>query len=405
MNRRVWTTLMLGVAPLILVAGSLPGESLVRGPFQQGPEVGRRVLHWITDATADETVRITRANGSTFDLAAGSAPEHAVDLPATTGETWSYDVLDVGGSVLASGTYRDLPGPGEPIRIAVIGDSGTGGPALPNLVQVILPEHPDLVIHTGDVVYGGAGPEVYDPVFFQPLEPLIANVPFYATMGNHEAAVDNGRPYLDAYDLPHNNPQLTERYYSVDVGPVHLTCLDSSSSSLAEESPQLLWAEQDLAGSAQPWIVVLFHHPPVSSCHSELYWRFVLVPLFEQYDVNLVLNGHEHWYERTYPLTFFNQDMDSGITYVTQGAGYDAPMDWCTPEPYSAFAADVHSVTMLDVTTAEIRVRTLDENAALIDETVLANPDPRPVPRSASPTSARRATHARGRLSSDRRLP
>lgn len=405
MNRRIWTTLMLGAAPLVLAAGPLRGESLVRGPFQQEPEVGRRVLEWIADATADETVRITRANGSTFDLAAGSGPEHAVDLPPTGGDLWQYEVLDLAGNILAAGTYRDLPGPGQAIRIAVIGDTGTAGPALPNLVRVILPEHPDLVIHTGDVVYGGAGPEVYDPMFFQPLEPLIANVPFYATMGNHEAAVGNAQPYLDAFDLPHNNPQGTERYYSVNVGPVHLTCLDSSSSSLAEESPQLLWAEQDLAGSTQPWIVVLFHHPPVSSCNSELYWRFVLVPLFEQYDVNLVLNGHEHWYERTYPLTFFNQDMDSGITYITQGAGYDAPMDWCTPEPYSAFAADVHSVTMLDVTAREIHVRTLDENGELIDEAVLEKPDTAPAPRVAVPDSWGRAIRLPRRPTDGRSSP
>jgi len=405
MNRTVSSTLIAGVASLLLTAVSLHAETLVRGPFQQEPEVGRRVLHWVADVTAEETVRITRTDGSTRSIPAGSAPVRAVELPRTGGALWRYEILDAGGDVLASGTYRDLPAPGEPVRIAVIGDSGTGGAALPNLVQVMLGENPDLMIHTGDVVYGGAGADVCDPVFFRPLQPLIANVPFYTTMGNHEAAVNNGQAYLDAFDLPHNNPASTERYYSTDAGPVHLTCLDSSSSSLAEGSPQLVWAERDLAGTTQPWSVVFFHHPPVSSCQAELYWRFVLVPLFEEYDVRLVLNGHEHWYERTFPLTFFNRDTDSGITYITQGSGYDSPMDWCTLEPYSAFASSAHSVTMLDVTAGRIHVRTLDESSALIDETVLENPDAPPARRGATPGSRRRAVHPWGRSTSRRTSP
>lgn len=34
-------------------------------------------------------------------------------------------------------------------------------------------------------------------------------------------------PYLHAFDLPTDNPQKTERYYSFDYGPVHFVALDS----------------------------------------------------------------------------------------------------------------------------------------------------------------------------------
>ena len=71
-----------------------------------------------------------------------------------------------------------------------------------------------------------------------------------------------------------------------------------------KQSPQYQWLEKDLAANKALWTIVFFHHPPytkrshdsdVEVALGEV--RQTLVPLFDKYKVDLVLNGHSHVYE------------------------------------------------------------------------------------------------------------
>ena len=63
------------------------------------------------------------------------------------------------------------------------------------------------------------------------------------------------------------------------------------------------------------WTVAAMHHPAYSAGYhgSELPVREHWGPLFEQYDVDLVLAGHDHDYQRS--------TVQNGVTYVVSGAG------------------------------------------------------------------------------------
>jgi alkaline phosphatase D len=70
------------------------------------------------------------------------------------------------------------------------------------------------------------------------------------------------------------------------------------------------------------WIIVQMHQTAVSSSGdngSDLGIRQVWLPLFDQYQVDLVLCGHDHDYERSFPIRGFNHNQGTGISASTAG--------------------------------------------------------------------------------------
>ena len=147
----------------------------------------------------------------------------------------------------------------------------------------------------GDNLYGGDAPKDYQKAFEVPYKPLLdAGVKFYASLGNHDNP--NQRLYK-----PFN--MNGERYYTFKPGRVR-AC--ASSRSTATTSTTSSWR-----GSTRSW-------PPAArtgrSCSSTIRCtrpakrtgpptsqRELLEPVFLKHGVNVVLSGHEHFYERIKP--------------------------------------------------------------------------------------------------------
>jgi predicted phosphodiesterase len=104
-----------------------------------------------------------------------------------------------------------------------------------------------------------------------------------------------------------------ERYYTFKAsrGGVRFFALDSN----YVDKEQLAWLEKELEASGSDWKICFLHHPLYSSGKKhgpseEL--RKVLEPLFQRHGVDVVLQGHEHFYERIEP--------QRGILYFISGA-------------------------------------------------------------------------------------
>jgi hypothetical protein len=173
--------------------------------------------------------------------------------------------------------------------------------------------------------------------------------------GNHE----NDTPTsFSNWAVPGDGP-YAETYDSFTVGSVHFTMIDdetiAESPGTPEAQAQLAWVAQDLAAADadranHPFIVVLGHRGLFStSLHSTdsdvIQARTSLAPLFDQNKVDLVINGHDHEYERTYPITTGTppssaptvQQAGQGTTYVIcAGAGADAYAVGTTSVAYRA---------------------------------------------------------------------
>ena len=203
-----------------------------------------------------------------------------------------------------------LPNAKDSLKIAVIGDSGTGDSAQFKVADKLIAVHDqfpyELVLMMGDNLYSGSAPKDFQKKFETPYKPLLdSGMKFYATLGNHD------NPNERYYKMFNMNG---ERFYSFKPkGNVRFFALDSN----YIDKPQLQWLEKELAASGSDWKIAFFHHPPYSSGEthgSDEALRTQLEPRFVKAGVNVVLTGHEHFYERIKP--------QKGIYYfVSGGAG------------------------------------------------------------------------------------
>jgi DNA repair exonuclease SbcCD nuclease subunit len=195
------------------------------------------------------------------------------------------------------------------VRFAVIGDSGTGGGAQRKVAERIAAVHKiypfEFVLMLGDNMYGSEGEGDYAAKFEKPYKPLLdAGVKFYAALGNHD---DPSQRLYKPFNMN------GERFYTFKAprGSVRFYALDSN----YMQKDQLDWLAKELASSDSDWKIAFFHHPLYSSGEkhgSDLGLREQIEPLFIKNGVDVVLTGHEHFYERLKP--------QNGIHYIVSGS-------------------------------------------------------------------------------------
>ena len=132
-------------------------------------------------------------------------------------------------------------------------------------------------------------------------------------LGNHEDDSSKLRKdYMNYFGLK-------KQYYSFNEKNIHFLAL-STETAFDEDSEQYEFAKQDLEKySKDPfldWIIVFYHRYIYGSGNGlpeEKDFRETYHPLFDKYKVDLALQGHLHVYERTYPITFNDDDEDEPI--------------------------------------------------------------------------------------------
>jgi len=233
------------------------------------------------------------------------------------GSTYHYRVGGVSESS-SKGNLRTAPADDSRFSFAVIGDSGSGGKGQLAVAALLERLRPDLVLHTGDLVYPAGQERHYDRRFFAPYRNLIKTVPLFPVLGNHDVREGNGAAFLENFHPPLGSLAGTKRYYSFDWGNTHFVALDSElyhgdRGSDPEEQRDFL--ERDLATTRKRWRIVFLHRSPYGSSRhgGDEKVREGLEPLFAKHGVDLVFSGHDHVYERTVPIM--------GVTYVVSGGG------------------------------------------------------------------------------------
>src|SRR5664280_1869131 len=202
-----------------------------------------------------------------------------------------------------------LPNKDGSFKFSVLGDFGVGDEKQFQLAEQMAKLHGrfkyDLVVTVGDNILGSERPQDFQKKFEIPYKPLLdAGVKFYASLGNHDSREQR------FYKLFNMEGKL---YYAFNPKPnVRFFAFDST----YPEPEEIQWIDKELAASSSDWKIVFFHHPLYSSGNrhgSDLRLREALEPLFLKYNVSVVLNGHDHFYERVKP--------QKGIAYFVVGSG------------------------------------------------------------------------------------
>jgi chitodextrinase len=216
----------------------------------------------------------------------------------------------------SSGT---TPPDGSPFVVVAAGDGADGATSAANVAAEISSINPNLFLYLGDVYQNGTMAEFYNwygnggtnfNSFYSITNP---------TIGNHEYTGSSAAGYFDYWN---NVPD----YYSYDAGGWHFISLNSNASRIGVDinSAQYAWLAQDLAANANMCTMVYYHHPLFnigpegpSTSMSDI-WA-----LMAQYGVSIVLNGHDHDYQRWIPLDANGNPSSTGITeFVAGGAGH-----------------------------------------------------------------------------------
>ena len=154
---------------------------------------------------------------------------------------------------------------------------------------------------------------------------VMMNIPFMTTPGNHEAS-DND--YQSRFNHPIYEQGLTSKgsYYSFDYQGSHFISLNTNDTinegrndSRGLSQTQIDWLKNDLEKAQDSKFIVVMMHKGIYDAGGHCsnidgedndipHIRNQLTPLFSEYNVDLVLQGHDHLYSRSYPLKGTYQD-------------------------------------------------------------------------------------------------
>lgn len=373
-----------------------------RGPYLQVPTQSSVIVRWSTDIPT--STKLTFGFESSFHFGvrfnSDQTTDHEVKISGLIPNTvYSYSIGSMDSMLMISENlfFRTLPEKGSvgPYSFMVIGDAGQGTQPQRDVslaFQEAYGVHHDGVILLGDNAYWSGTDSEYQNKFFDGFyNEIFENTVIWPAPGNHDyysasVPMTPTAPYFDIFNIPTSGecggvPSNTPQYYSFDYGNIHFISLDSYGVSRLDTADMADWLRMDLANNDQDWTIAYWHHPPYSkgshdsdnlggSDHELPEMRENIVPILENYGVDLVLSGHSHSYERskligghygpssTFSSVFLksrfsgNEDIDcayykytdsssninQGAVYAVVGtSGWTSPVkpDWPHPVMYS----------------------------------------------------------------------
>jgi len=144
---------------------------------------------------------------------------------------------------------------------------------------------------------------------------------FKISLGNHDTLSQKLQVYLDEF-------KLEKQYYSFNYHNAHFIAL-STELNKDKEREQLKFVKNDLlqtkANKNIEWTIVFFHKPFYSANSDNTYMRRTYHPLFETFGVDLVIQGHSHNYQRSYPLLYNDARNSEPIVSNKEQSQYEDP--------------------------------------------------------------------------------
>jgi hypothetical protein len=351
-------------APAVGSPGPDPGPDpnpdlvqLTRLPYLQSLAERSVVIAFRTSSAVAAAVDYgtSQAFGATAASPAGT--RHAVSLTGLDpGRRYWYRIR-AGESVLAGGAefFFDTDGgpTGGEFAFFVTGDVGEPGGAQATTGAAVLRATPRAAIGLvcGDVVYPDGESSAYDTNLMRLWAQLLRNVAVWPALGNHDWHVDPERNFREEWYLPGN-----EHYYSFERGNAHFVALDTRNGDIYDADAQIAWLRADLAAHRDAvWTFVYYHHPGRTCTYKGDNGAVIsrILPVVDEFAVDVVFTGHAHTYERLYPMR------GTSVVSRAQDPNYANP------------GGTIYITTGCGAKTNDSTTRDCDINAVAIDRTIL----------------------------------
>lgn len=386
---------------------------ITRYPYVQSVTTNSAIIAWRTSNPVLGSVRygVNAANLNLVATASGTNTQHGVLLQNLQENTRYYYAIYAGTTLLASEFfYTAKDSTEQQFSFIQYGDCGFNTTVQAQIGALMEADSAEFAVVCGDIDQGGVphisesqGGDNYDDIFFNVYNngtstKMLSKECHYTAIGNHDYYANNGAEYDNSFYLPHNNSENSERYYSFTWGDAKYIALDVITpfdntvfpinfadledrwwTDFRQGSPQYEFLENELKCNDKKWVFIYFHEGPWTN-----YWgadyniptnlggdyyqfdgnvmvRNHLVPLFEEYDVDFVLAGHSHLYER---------GEKNGVTYVTSGSAGDSNPGGNIlyanhPEIQLAILDNVY--TRYKVNNNSVRIECINKNNIMVD--------------------------------------
>ena len=270
-----------------------------------------------TKETEGETLRLLKDNS------AGAHYLHRVTLKhLIPGKKYFYHVRGHSDESISDQYSFVVPNEmaGNKHQFMVYGDLGTNTKSIQFLLQEALNNKYEGIFHLGNIAYDlSRGEGQIGDKFLKTIEKVAARTPYMTAPGDQER-YNNFLHYSYRFSMPAIPwPMPADSlWYSLDIGPTHFVVYSTEVFfSDDEKTIELMinWLKTDLdkansQRSARPWIIAMGHRPMYCSVDDQnedcvkknSLVRTYLEELFYAEGVDLIIAGHYHYYERTWPV-------------------------------------------------------------------------------------------------------
>ena len=232
----------------------------------------------------------------------------------------SLGILACSSSEREAGPFESGTPASSPVLLAA-GDIATCGSRADEVTATLIEALPGIVATLGDNAYQNGSAEEYAKCY----EPTWGRFKdrTHPAPGNHDYATSGAAPYYAYFGAAAGDP--AKGYYSYELGSWHIVVLNSNCAEVGgcgADSPQERWLRSDLSSHPNPCTLSYWHHPRFSSGQhgSDKDYRAFWRALYE-YRAELVLNGHDHDYERFAPQDPDGNAVPAGVREFVLGTG------------------------------------------------------------------------------------
>lgn len=423
--------LLATVASWALASPAMAEPRLVRVSWTETDTATTATVTWHSDSTADPSI-IEFGTTPEFDgVAQGASALAPGDLDAVhevalTGLLPATEYhYHVGGPGGWSPTYTfktGIPDACEPFRFIALGDNRDDlgwGPSIHwnSVISEAFDQNPAFIVNTGDLVKDGDEDQQWLH-YLEATDPRMASIPMMPSLGNHDDDKVDGDAamYNQLFAMPRNDVSGTEDYYFFTYGDAIFVALSSQTFEGGTEifGEQAEWLDKVLTENPKTWKFVYFHHPIYTGVIGAPFFELghppneknqnaTLVPVFDKHHVDVVFNGHNHFYQRFEPMCCGGGadmgqptgDPATGTTYIVTGGGgattYDIPFIpeliclstansvACSGKHHYVLAEIAGSSLHLQVWTTESQLLSNTEsNVDIVDEWTIVKDGPAP---------------------------
>ena len=336
---------------------------------------------WETDRETESRIEwgTTSDLGQARDLpTAGRLHEVTLD-GLKPGTPYFYKVVGRSGEQeIDSGilTFKTAPEQGEPFRFAVIGDTESRPHINDRISKLVWDERPNFIINLGDLTDGGKELHRYEWTheYFTGMNQLTSRIPMFAVPGNGEGD-------LYWYKHYHRYPD-PEGFYKFRFGDAAFFMLDSNqrATEFHKGGKQYDWLREQLSNCDARWKFACHHHATYTGEENDYgdTWEGAttfgdpavqkIVPLYEEFGLDMVMFGHLHLFERSHPVRDGKVDFESGTIHLLAGGGGGNLEDFSpTPAFFSAKTHRGHHYIMIELANEVMTMRMYDLNGSIRD--------------------------------------